>query len=414
MAARTQSQRSTATQSRPGLGSTFSFSSKSSKRSDKSWKLKEPKPTIDNLIETARDKKRLTSKADPTLAMNEMEPAAIAAVGPSVNYESIRLMQHRDLYGNVIADPDRSNPTRSRWERPLDTIRAFEAAIDDRYKRTSVLPRPDSSDTLSAFGGRRQSYISDQNRRRPQSRYQQQHEGNYYDNGQSTPRADTYQQNSVPPNSYFNPNRVRFNQRMQTEPTIQQEHGYHQNNVNGNTQHYGHATSNGQGVYPSPVYRNSHDTVASTGSASGSGSGSHGTEYWGNSTDPSSENSSVDRITPVQMKPPPPPAHDTYSYPTQQMHAGFNDNGGNGIYQPPQLSFNKQSVQSFQNQPQNDRIHAPVVAAPPVPPKGPPQIQRKPIRLNSKLSHAESYANERTAGPDKRKSWFKRFSRGAQ
>lgn len=38
---------------------------------------------------------------------------------------------------NEIADPDRSNPTRSRWERPLDTIRSFEAAIDGNYARKS-------------------------------------------------------------------------------------------------------------------------------------------------------------------------------------------------------------------------------------------------------------------------------------
>lgn len=37
------------------------------------------------------------------------------------------------------ADPDRSNPTRSRWERPLDTIRSFEAAIDGGYNRKSYI-----------------------------------------------------------------------------------------------------------------------------------------------------------------------------------------------------------------------------------------------------------------------------------
>lgn len=35
----------------------------------------------------------------------------------------------------LIADPDRSNPTRNRWERPLDTIRSFEAAIDGNHTR---------------------------------------------------------------------------------------------------------------------------------------------------------------------------------------------------------------------------------------------------------------------------------------
>lgn len=46
----------------------------------------------------------------------------------------------RGIHGlivNKIADPDRSNPTRSRWERPLDTIRSFEAAIDGNYARKS-------------------------------------------------------------------------------------------------------------------------------------------------------------------------------------------------------------------------------------------------------------------------------------
>ena len=61
-------------------------------------------------------------------------------------------MEHRDAEGNIIseldrplkreytsdtlvADPDRSNPTRPRLERPLDTIRSFEAAIDGSYSR---------------------------------------------------------------------------------------------------------------------------------------------------------------------------------------------------------------------------------------------------------------------------------------
>lgn len=36
------------------------------------------------------------------------------------------------------AEPDLSNPTRSRWERPLDTIRSFEASIDQSNRRRSV------------------------------------------------------------------------------------------------------------------------------------------------------------------------------------------------------------------------------------------------------------------------------------
>jgi hypothetical protein len=43
------------------------------------------------------------------------------------------------------ADPDLSNPTRRRTERPLETIRSFEAAIDTEYnrkRRESVMLRP--------------------------------------------------------------------------------------------------------------------------------------------------------------------------------------------------------------------------------------------------------------------------------
>lgn len=64
----------------------------------------------------------------------------------------LRALEHRDTYGNVIGmqsprivlspqltsetvDADRSNPTRPRLERPLDTIRSFEAAIDGSYNR---------------------------------------------------------------------------------------------------------------------------------------------------------------------------------------------------------------------------------------------------------------------------------------
>lgn len=40
----------------------------------------------------------------------------------------------RDEVLTKTADPDLSNPTRHRMERPLDTIRSFEAAIDRHYR----------------------------------------------------------------------------------------------------------------------------------------------------------------------------------------------------------------------------------------------------------------------------------------
>lgn len=39
----------------------------------------------------------------------------------------------------TIVEPDLTNPTRHRWERPLDTIRGFEAAIyKDEYRGSYV------------------------------------------------------------------------------------------------------------------------------------------------------------------------------------------------------------------------------------------------------------------------------------
>ena len=72
------------------------------------------------------------------------------------NLGSLRDIQHKDQFGNpismfvwllicpllgatfadrVVAEPDLSNPTRPRFERPLDTIRSFEAAIYGSHSR---------------------------------------------------------------------------------------------------------------------------------------------------------------------------------------------------------------------------------------------------------------------------------------
>ncbi|BCR92254.1 DUF2406 domain-containing protein [Aspergillus chevalieri] len=76
-------------------------------------------------------KKSLSSKADPNTALNEHQP--MANIG-SVSTFSLRSIQHTDHEGRLITEPDLSNPTRHRFERPLDTIRNFEAAIDRRRR----------------------------------------------------------------------------------------------------------------------------------------------------------------------------------------------------------------------------------------------------------------------------------------
>merc|ERR1712110_1130948 len=76
--------------------------------------------------------------------------------------ESLRNVQHKDSNGNVITEPDLSNPTRPRWERPLDTIRSFERAIDGGYKRRSV-SRSESYTYTNHDQSRRSSYYGGNN-----------------------------------------------------------------------------------------------------------------------------------------------------------------------------------------------------------------------------------------------------------
>ncbi|KAI9041883.1 DUF2406 domain-containing protein [Aspergillus affinis] len=83
----------------------------------------------------AYKKSSLSSKADPNQALNEAQP--MANVGASDLF-SLRSMQHRDAEGKIITEPDLTNPTRPRFERPLDTIKNFEAAIDRRRKENAM------------------------------------------------------------------------------------------------------------------------------------------------------------------------------------------------------------------------------------------------------------------------------------
>jgi hypothetical protein len=146
-------------QQRPRVKSGFSFRSNHSRKSSGSSGHK-----ID-LHETHEEKqsRRLTTKADPSMAITEAEPSAVAS-GVRSSLAPIRAIQHRDNQGNPIADPDRSNPTRSRWERPLDTIRSFEAAIDGNYNRKSYMRSesdgPSSYNRRSSYYGGRFSFFT--------------------------------------------------------------------------------------------------------------------------------------------------------------------------------------------------------------------------------------------------------------
>ncbi|KFY45361.1 hypothetical protein V494_00984 [Pseudogymnoascus sp. VKM F-4513 (FW-928)] len=356
----TQEQRPRAQQRpdmRPRSKSGFSFRSHKSQDSYGSGS----KPEI---VETPREKaaRRLSTKADPRLAMSEAQPSDIAN-DHSSRLASLRAIQHRDTYGLPIADPDRSNPTRSRWERPLDTIRSFEAAIDGNYARKSG--RYDG-----ATESRRSSYYagSTMNGMGPRN-----HQGNGYGgrsqsyrndgyaNGNGS-RPDSYYDNNNSNNGYF-PNRSRY-PRNDSEPAL---------NTMG-------------GVYPPNGNAQSYETVTT---AAGSGSSA---EPLGYSTDPSSDNSSFDRVAPISKMDygNNSPSNGQYGYSGQQQYPV----GG------AQQGYQAAGYPSQNNGP-----------LPPVKDRVPPRV---PIKLGKSAPGQEppQQYDPPKAVPDKRKSWFsKRFSK---
>ncbi|CAH03022.1 DUF2406 domain-containing protein [Kluyveromyces lactis] len=78
-------------------------------------------------------KVRTASVHDPILeAVQEMQPfeqAADTFQGNMNRQSHVPTGELKDVFGQPIQQPDVSNPTRSRDERPLDTIRGFEYSI---------------------------------------------------------------------------------------------------------------------------------------------------------------------------------------------------------------------------------------------------------------------------------------------
>jgi len=191
-------------------------------------------------------------------------------------------------------------------------------------------------------------------------------------NGQARPESyyNTVDNNGGPgPSNGYHPNRARY-PRTASEP------------------HF----NSGQGIYPGPGNQQSYETVTT---ASGSGS----SDPVGYSTDPSSENSSVDRI-------PPPPQKDLGEV------YGFNGFGGTPQYQPPGIGINEQyGSNGAQRQGNSYQAQGP----PPLPRKesaGPPRV---PIKLGASSGNGGVLTKEgRPSAGEKRKSWFgKRFSKNA-
>ena len=175
---------------------------------------------------------------------------------------------------------------------------------------------------------------------------------------------------------------------------------------------YGH-TGN-QGIYPSHVHQQSYDTVNTASNQS------HATDQWGNSTDPSSENSSIDRVQP--QPPPKPDLGEAY---------GFNGFGGGPQLQGPILEEHDYDAPRY-GQPgygqsqagnTNGNPYQGNDARPSVPPHGapvPPPKQagpRVPMKLGASTGRSSNPQYNPQYAPtvdksEKRKSWIKkRFSR---
>ncbi|THV94877.1 hypothetical protein D6D27_03553 [Aureobasidium pullulans] len=322
------------------------------------------------------------SKANPNAAMNEAQPGGAfsflsifvfpvtpanpnkdAAVMEKATMESLRNVQHKDSNGNVITEPDLSNPTRPRWERPLDTIRSFERAIDGGYKRRSV-SRSESYTYTNHDQSRRSSYYGGNNYDSGRYENGSQYAGGHY----ASRRPDGHSDIGVGPGAP--PSRNRYAQRMNAS-----------------------RSNSAYGFYPQHSYNDSYDTGAANHSDS--------TGPWNNSTDPSSENSSLDRANGVP-KQTDPYGYDIYNGPPIMEEYASDSDGGYG------MSHGNRNGHAGGN------------------PSAPTQSQAPPVRAPIKLGGAEGASNFSSQGghlppatrptpvkEEKKKGFFKkRFSKG--
>ncbi|KAH8735487.1 hypothetical protein BGZ61DRAFT_80279 [Ilyonectria robusta] len=342
-------------QNPPAKSRTLSFHSQKSHKSSGSRDLHE--------TSAEKEKKRLHTKADPTLAISEAEPSTIAAMKSESTFAPLRSMQHKDSFGNAIADPDKSNPTRNRWERPLDTIRSFEAAIDGGYARKSIY----GTESVANYNRRNSSFTGNQPRFPHDS---------YYNGRPQSFRPEQTQFDLGARSSYFDPQQHGGNygnppvrQRM---PRIQTDPQY---------QSYGRNPN----IYPMPNKDRSYETVTS---AAGSGN----SDQAGYQTDPtSSDNSSIDRTVPAKRRD---PVNDCGARPSQ----------GQPQYQRGYLAPvpNGQGRQPQQQAPNS------------APPTAVPQATPPAGKQKGTLLRRTSTQQTKTEAPEKRKSWFaRRFSKNS-
>ncbi|KAK5790460.1 hypothetical protein VI817_007747 [Penicillium citrinum] len=232
-----------------------------------------------------KERRNLHTKADPLVAMNELQPMSVfprqrlpVSLSSATWFSSIpnlhlptSTVSSTNPCVLVVADPDWSNPTRSRAERPLDTIRSFEAAIYGTYSSNRPISYARTEDAASQMGdfSRRTSYHGGQGGygRAPDSN------NYYYTRNQSRPDslADGYYNNNNNNAENYYPYQQQQNGRRRPGPRPSMD----QNSYS----------------YQNHSYQRSYDNVTAM-----SGSGSGNTDSYGQSTDPSSLNSSMDQL----------------------------------------------------------------------------------------------------------------------
>ncbi|EHY54250.1 hypothetical protein HRR83_008173 [Exophiala dermatitidis] len=349
---------------RPRAHTVMSFHSGRSHRSSLSANRLE-------LTESAKDKKRLHTKADPSKALNEATPAEQALEESTV--DDLRKMVHKDSEGNIITEPDRSNPTRHRFERPLDTIRAFEAAAEGTTtRRASFQSRPASQVGWNAGdASRRASYYSNSGyspqRPRPTPGSGYYRNSSYGFNGpqgslEEAPGAAQMQaRNGRPPSNAYGP-----------------PNGYHNGQPNG--------YPNGDSPISAHSYQQSYETMTS------------GSDDYSKSTNPSSQNSSFDQLHQLR-KPEEYPSDNPYA---NELRLG--QLSGNKQFSPYEMNngYIGQGAPSQGAMQRQEYL---------------PNNPRQPIKLNGSSSDPPFNSNNAKGSSNasttpKKKSWIKRrFSR---
>ncbi|EXJ56671.1 hypothetical protein A1O7_07015 [Cladophialophora yegresii CBS 114405] len=346
---------------RPRAQTAMSHSSQRSRRSNSSANNKL------ELTETHKEKKRLNTKADPSRAITEATPVEQAQEESTV--EDLRRMMHKDNDGNLITDPDRSNPTRHRMERPLDTIRAFHAAAEGTStRRSSYNSRPGSQVGWNGDVNRRASYYS-QNGYSPQ-RPRASPSGGYYRNSSYgfAPQSAVEESPGA--------------SQMYARPSVRQQTHPHAGPPNGYPNGYQHGPSNGDSPISPHAYHHSYDAMTS------------GSEEYGKSTNPSSQNSSFDQLHQLRNKPEDFPQENPYAKEIQ-----FNQTPLPQPFSPYGVRDGSHD-QQFQGPAAPSHQYTPPAANDP----------RHPIKLNG-VSNAGEITPPQSP---KRQSWIKRrFSKRA-